>query len=287
MRLSKKIAAVALAAVMAVSMLTACGGTDAPSSSSPGSSSSSSSGSSSSSSTSTGSSSSTSSSSNSSSDTSSNSSSSGSENTEETITYEKSRTAKFYQRFGTSYTVNVELENTAEGEKHTAKILYSTNGNRIYEQITSPDNGKEKTRIILADRMQKKGWFVTPAEQKESKGKYCTVDLDAALQGNQSLVEVKPIEGIKFTQETNGAYYIEKQTYEQTVQQDSAKVVVTYCYEGNSIVPKYACMEYFENGKQMVMNRMEYNSVEFQANEHYMDFESILGQCVDITDQLN
>lgn len=54
-------------------------------------------------------------------------------------------------------------------------------------------------------------------------------------------------------------------------------------------MPKYACMEIIENGKQMVMNRMEYNSVEFQTNEHYMDFESILGQCVcvDITDQLN
>lgn len=131
MRLSKKIAAVALAAVMSVSLLTACGGTDAPSSSNPGSSSSSSSSSADSSSSS--------SSSSSSADSSSNSGST--EDKEENVDYKNSRTAKFYQKLGTSYILGVKLDAVGNGESATGDMLVVTNGSRIYQQATTRSNG--------------------------------------------------------------------------------------------------------------------------------------------------
>ncbi len=132
MRLSKKIAAVALAAVMAVSMLTACGDNDAPSSSNPGSSSSSSSSSSADSSSSSGS----------ASDSSSSSSSSGSSSNsstgdkEENVAYKDSRTGRFYQKLGTSYTLGMKMDFTANGESGTADMLNVTSGGRSYQQAT-------------------------------------------------------------------------------------------------------------------------------------------------------
>lgn len=280
MRLSKKIAAVALAAVMSVSMLTACGGTDAPSSSNPGSSSSSSSSSSSADSSSSSGSASDSSSSSSSSGSSSNS---GTEDKEENVAYKDSRTGGFYQKLGTSYTMGLKTFSSADDGSLTAEGLISTNGNRVYEEFTGLNDGKKETQIVLIDMAKRKGWYITPEKgMKDGKlGYYQVMDLSNRPEDSQTML--KPIAGIKFTKETKGNYYVESQTVEQVTEQQAIKLSMAYYYEGNSSIPKYAEQELSVNGEKQT-TRVELTSVEYNAKAKYMDFESILKQYINVYD---
>lgn len=278
MRLSKKIAAVALAAVMAVSMLTACGGTDAPSSSNPGSSSGSSSSSSSSAD----------SSSNSTSDSSS-SSNSGTEDKEETVAYQNSRTAKFYQKLGTSYTMGAKLDFTMEGASGTADMLVVTNGSRTYQQVTTQSGGSTVTQTVLAELTKQKVWVLLPDESVKEQGKlgYCySSRIIGSAAGGDISDKVTPIDGLEFTQETKGNYYIETQTYEITTEDGTVKMVISYCYEGNSSTPKYTETKEYLGGKEVAMSRMTFTSIERKVDAKYLDFEPILKQYIDITDQM-
>ena len=279
MRLSKKIAAVALAAVMSVSLLTACGGTDAPSSSNPGSSSSSSSSSSADSSSSSGS----TSDSSSSSSSSGSSSNSSTEDKEENVAYKNSRTARFYQKLGTSYTMGLKIFGSEDDGNLTAEGLISINGNRVYEEFTGLSDGKKETQIVLIDLAKRKGWYITPEKGlKDGKlGYYQVMDLSNRPEDSQNAL--KPIEGIKFTKETKGNYYIESQTVEQVTEQQTVKLSMAYYYEGNSSIPKYAEQELSVNGKKQTI-RVELTSVEYNAKAKYMDFESILEQYVNVYD---
>ena len=278
MRLSKKIAAVAWAAVMAVSMLTACGGTDAPSSSSPSSSSPSSSSSGSGSS-------SADSSSNSTSDSGS-SSNSGTDDKEENVAYQNSRTGRFYQKLGTNYTMGLKMDVTTDGVNQTGTVLISTNGNRVYEEIAErSDDGDTEHMIILADRATGQSWLLVPDESVKDQGKLGYYQI--LPKGDDQTGEdttVKPIEGIKFTQKTEGNYYIETQTYEVPAGDDTVKMTMAYYFVRNSDTPKFVVVNESVNGKALVSMRMEFTSVEYQANKKYMDFEALLKQYVNISD---
>ena len=279
MRLSKKIAAVALAAVMAVSMLTACGGTDAPSSSSPSSSSPSSSSSGSGSSGS-------GSSSNSTSDSSS-SSNSGTDDKEENVAYQNSRTGRFYRKLGTSYTLGLKMDATTDGVNQTATMLISTNGNRVYEEIAGrSDDGDVENAIVLIDQAKRQSWVLIPDESVKDQGKlgyYRVLEMGDSQPGEGSTV--KPIEGIKFTQKTEGNYYIETQTYEVPAGDGTAKMTMAYYFVRNSDTPKFVVVDESVDGKALVSMRMEFTSVEYQANKKYMDFESLLKQYVNISEK--
>lgn len=288
MRLSKKIAAVALAAVMSVSLLTACGGTDAPSSSNPGSSSSSSSSSadSSSSSSSSGS----ASDSSSSSSGSGSSSNSGTEDKEENIAYKNSRTARFYQKLGTSYTLGSKLDITANNKSETVDMLVVTNGSRTYQQATTRSNGATESQTVLVDLTKQKGWALIPDERVKDQGKlgYCySATISGTSIGGGIPGNVMPIEGLKFKQETKGNYYIETQTYELPTEEGKLKMVIAYYYEGNSITPKYTEVKEYLNGEELVTMRMTFTRIEYKADAKYLDFETILNQYIDITDQIN
>lgn len=283
MRLSKKIAAVALAAVMAVSMLTACGGTGGPSSS----------GSSSAGSNSSSNSSSTSGSSKpeaSSPDGSSNgSSNSGTEDKEETVAYKNSRTARFYQKLGTSYTMGAKLDFTMEGASGTADMLVVTNGSRTYQQVTTQSGGSTVTQTVLAELTKQKVWVLLPDESVKEQGKlgYCySSRIIGSAAGGDISDKVTPIDGLEFTQETKGNYYIETQTYEITTEDRTVKMVISYCYEGNSSTPKYTETKEYLGGKEVAMSRMTFTSIERKVDAKYLDFEPILKQYIDITDQM-
>ena len=279
MRLSKKIAAVALAAVMSVSMLTACGGTDAPSSSNPGSSSSSSSSSSADSSAS---------SSGSTSDSSS-SNSGSTEDKEENVAYKNSRTAKFYQKLGTSYTLGAKLDAVGNGQSATADMLVVTNGSRTYQQATIRSNGATESQTVLVDLTKQKGWVLLPDERVKDQGKlgYCySATISGTSIGGGIPGNVMPIEGLKFKQETKGNYYIETQTYELPTEEGKLKMVIAYYYEGNSITPKYTEVKEYLNGEELVTMRMTFTRIEYKADAKYLDFETILKQYIDKTDQI-
>ena len=278
MRLSKKIAAVALAAVMSVSLLTACGGTDAPSSSNPGSSSNSSSSSADSNS-----------SSGSASDSSSASSSSGSssnsstEDKEENVAYKDSRTGRFYQKLGTSYTLGMKMDFTTNDESGTADMLNVTSGGRSYQQATIQSNGStESQMILLIDKTKQKIWTLIPKEDENTKeqGKlgYC-------YSGGVSN-EVVPVNGLKFKKETKGNYYIETQSYPVPAHDGKGEIVIAFYYEGNSSEPKYVDVKESLGSEESLTGRITFTRIEYKADAKYLDFETILNQYVDITDKM-
>ena len=262
MRLSKKIAAVALAAVMAVSMLTACGSTGGPSSSGPSSSGPSSSGPE------------TSGPSSGSPETSS--PGTGSEGKNETIAYEKSRTAKFYQKLGTgNYTMNetVQIEAYVQGTKvkMTIDALVSTDGKRAYIKQTLRMAGmKDQTQIGLVDLTTKKGWMLINYPRPDADGKLGSYTVETVKGDLQEAVSpVAPVEGLAFKQETKGDYYIETQASEMEA--------ISFVYKGNSSVPEYAeIKQYNADGAETTPARVEYSSFKPQADANLLDFEKIL-----------
>jgi hypothetical protein len=289
MRLSKKIAAVALAAVMSVSVLTACGGTDAPSSSRPSSSSSSSSsGADSSSSSSSSGSSSDSSSSSSGSGSSSNS---GTEDKEENIAYKNSRTARFYQKLGTSHTLGAKLDVTADGESRTVDMLVMTDGSRSYQQAAVHSNGRTESQTLLVDITKQKIWYLIPYDDEivKEQGKlgYCYSVTNSGSSTDGGVPnEVMPVNGLKFKQETKGNYYIETQSYAVPADDGKGKMVISYCYEGNSSVPKYVDIKESLGSEGTITIRMTFTRIEYKVDAKYLDFETILKQYIDTTNQI-
>ena len=287
MRLSKKIAAVALAAVMSVSLLTACGGTDAPSSSNPGSSSSSSSADSSSNSSSSGS----ASDSNSSSSSSGSSSNSSTEDKEENVAYKDSRTARFYQKLGTSHTLGAKLDVTSDDVNVTADMLVVTSGGRSYQQITFQSNGSGGNQTLLIDQTKQKIWYLIPGEDENTKeqGKlgYCySATISGSSTDGSVSNKVMPVNGLKFKQETKGNYYIETQSYPVPAHDGKGEMVIAYYYEGNSSVPKYVDVKESLGSEGIITIRMTFTRIEYKADAKYLDFETILNQYVDITDKM-
>lgn len=281
MRLSKKIAAVALAAVMSVSLLTACGDNDAPSSSNPGSSSGSSSSSADSSSSSGSASDSSSSNSSSSNSSSGSSSNSSTEDKEETVAYKDSRTGRFYQKLGTSYTLGMKMDFTANDESGTVDMLNVTSGGRSYQQATIQSKGStESQMILLIDKTKQKIWTLIPNEELKEQGK-----LGCYYSGGVSN-EVVPVEGLKFKKETKGNYYIETQSYPVPAHDGKGEIVMAFYYEGNSSEPKYVDVKESLGSEESLTGHMTFTRIEYTANAKYLDFETILNQYVDITDKM-
>lgn len=289
MRLSKKIAAVALAAVMSVSVLTACGGTDAPSSSRPSSSSSSSSSGadSSSSSSSSGS----ASDSSSSSSGSGSSSSSGTEDKEENVAYKNSRTAKFYQKLGTNYTLGSKLDITANNKSETVDMLVVTNGSRTYQQATAQSKGSTESQIVLTDLTKQKKWNLASVEDDITKeqgklGYYYSAPISGTSTGGGVPGNVMPIEGLKFKQETKGDYYIESQSYAASSNGEKVEIFIAYYFKGNDSAPEYVDVKESLGSKGTATIRVTFTRIEYKADAKYLDFETILKQYIDVTDKM-
>jgi len=176
---------------------------------------------------------------------------------------------------------------TEEGANETANILISTNGNRAYEKVTELSNdGDVENAIVLIDQAKRQGWLLVPDESLKEDGKlgyYRAVDVSGIQIENKFVI--KPADGIKFTQKTKGNYYIETQTFEQTVEEQTIKMVMSYCYVGNDSVPKYVEVKVSSGGKEATTH-MEITSIEYKANTKYLDFETILKQYVNISDML-
>lgn len=160
MRLSKRIAAVALAAVMAVSMLTACGGGGGGSN-----------GGSSSSGSNNGSSSSSSASSGSSSGSSSSSSSSGTTTDEGTTTLSKSRTGIIVNNVLKNRQVCIVLVNDEydKDNKTYPRQTRALRGKSIYQK-TANESGDTVFSELINDGETNKGYYVSYPESAEYQG---------------------------------------------------------------------------------------------------------------------
>lgn len=181
-----------------------------------------------------------------------------------------------------------KVDFTAEGESETADILISTNGNRAYEKIMELSNdGNLENAIILIDQAKRQGWLLVPDEELKKDGKlgYCkAVDVSGVQIENKFVI--KPTDGIEFTQKTEGNYYIESQAYELPTDDGTVKVTMNYYYLRNSETPKFMVVENSLDGEAILSMRVEFTSIEYQANTQYLDFESILKQYVDVSSML-
>ena len=179
-----------------------------------------------------------------------------------------------------------KLDVTADGESGTIDMLVVTNGSRTYQQATTRSDGGQ---IVLADLTKQKGWVLLPDDDLKEQGKlgYCySKTLSGTTTGGGVPGNVMPIEGLKFKQETKGNYYIETQSYTAPSDDGTVEIVIAYCYEGNSSVPKYTDVKEYLNGEELVTIRVTFTRIEYTADAKYLDFETILKQYIDITDQI-
>ena len=186
--------------------------------------------------------------------------------------------------------MGAKLDFTMEGASGTADMLVVTNGSRTYQQVTTQSGGSTVTQTVLAELTKQKVWVLLPDESVKEQGKlgYCySSRIIGSAAGGDISDKVTPIDGLEFTQETKGNYYIETQTYEITTEDGTVKMVISYCYEGNSSTPKYTETKEYLGGKEVAMSRMTFTSIERKVDAKYLDFEPILKQYIDVTDKIN
>jgi hypothetical protein len=185
--------------------------------------------------------------------------------------------------------LGAKLDAVGNGQSATADMLVVTNGSRTYQQATIRSNGATESQTVLVDLTKQKGWVLLPDERVKDQGKlgYCySATISGTSIGGGIPGNVMPIEGLKFKQETKGNYYIETQTYELPTEEGKLKMVIAYYYEGNSITPKYTEVKEYLNGEELVTMRMTFTRIEYKADAKYLDFETILKQYIDKTDQI-
>ena len=177
------------------------------------------------------------------------------------------------KKLGTgNYTMNETLKFEPIGESMTGDMLVSTDGSRVYVDLTTRTQGMEASQIVLLDLKTQKGWYITPYKKPSADGKlgeYTVRNIKGKLQDQIS--PVAPVEGREFKQEWKGNDYTETQTTKATV--------ISFVYKGNSSVPEYAELkEYNEDGVETLKVRVEYSNFKPQVDAKYLDFETILAK---------
>ena len=179
--------------------------------------------------------------------------------------------------------MNETLKFEPIGESMTGDMLVSTDGSRVYVDLTTRTQGMEASQIVLLDLKTQKGWYITPYKKPSADGKlgeYTVRNIKGKLQDQIS--PVAPVEGREFKQEMKGDYYIETQTMNDSGLTD----VYSFVYKGNSSVPEYAELkEYNEDGVETLKVRVEYSNFKPQVVAEYLDFETILKLYIDVTDK--
>jgi len=174
----------------------------------------------------------------------------------------KEYTAKYKANFGDFSEETGNFETT---------ILTSTDGTRTYSKSDSTILGLSMRQIKLEDENAKKQWVIDLDD-----GTYTEEALDDS---GDATDDIEPIEGWgmkKGTYTVNGvSYYAESQSY--AVVEDGVRMTMTviYCFNGNT--PKYM-LAVASDGDSTAMEvmRFEFKSFTTKANASLLDFESIL-----------
>lgn len=186
--------------------------------------------------------------------------------------YAGSRTAKTLgaKEYTAEYKANFGDFGEETGNFDTT-ILTSTDGNRTYSKSDAMLLGFSYSEIRLEDESVKKQWIIDPED-----GTYTEEALDSSDDAED---DIEPIDGLgmkKGTYTVNGvSYYAESQSY-ATVE-DGVRVTMTviYCFDGNT--PKYIiCVASDGDSTAMEVMRFEFKSFTTKANASLLDFESIL-----------
>lgn len=181
------------------------------------------------------------------------------------------------------------MDITTNEESGTADMLIVTNGSRIYQQATVQRKDGTESQTVLTDMTKQKAWALIPDEDLKEQGKlgYCYsapisgTSTDGSIPG-----DVMPVEDLKFKQETKGNYYIESQSYSVSTNEGLAEYAIAYYFEGNDSAPKYVDVKESFGIDGFMTIRMTFTRIEYKADAKYLDFETILKQYIDITDQM-
>lgn len=186
--------------------------------------------------------------------------------------YAGSRTAKTLgsKEYTAEYKANFGDFGEETGNFETT-ILISTDGTRTYSKSDAMLLGLSYSEIRLEDESVKKQWVIDPED-----GTYTEKALDST---DDATDDIEPIEGRgmkKGTYTVNGvSYYAESQSY--TTVEDGVRMTMTviYCFNGNT--PKYM-LAVASDGDSTAMEvmRFEFKSFTTKANASLLDFESIL-----------
>ena len=106
--------------------------------------------------------------------------------------------------------MNETLKFEPIGESMTGDMLVSTDGSRVYVDLTTRTQGMEASQIVLLDLKTQKGWYITPYKKPSADGKlgeYTVRNIKGKLQDQIS--PVAPVEGREFKQEWKGNDYTE------------------------------------------------------------------------------
>lgn len=186
--------------------------------------------------------------------------------------YAGSRTAKTLgsKEYTAEYKANFG-DFTEETGNFETMIFISTDGTRTYSKSDSTILGLSMRQITLEDESVKKQWVIDLDD-----GTYTEEALDDS---GDATDDIKPIEGRgmkKGTYTVNGvSYYAESQSY--TTVEDGVRMTMTviYCFNGNT--PKYM-LAVASDGDSTAMEvmRFEFKSFTTKADASLLDFESIL-----------
>lgn len=160
---------------------------------------------------------------------------------------------------------------TEETGNFETMILISTDGTRTYSKSDAMLLGFSYSEIRLEDESVKKQWVIDPED-----GTYTEEALDST---DDATDDIEPIEGMgmkKGTYTVNGvSYYAESQSY--AVVEDGVRMTMTviYCFNGNT--PKYM-IGVISDGDSTAMEamRFEFKNFTTKADSSLLDFESIL-----------
>lgn len=181
------------------------------------------------------------------------------------------------------------------GEADTdGQIVLSTNGIRSYVEINSPQLGEEfgsrsitgVISLVNNSLVNPQAWTAMTMNDPDlaavnKKGIYSEVELDDAIesdnQRNELVESLQPVEGVEFSWENRGVYYIESQTIDYG---DGRKLVYTYAYRGGDQVPAYADLQKMINGQIVARSYLKFATLKFEADAGLMDFDNVLSNYI-------
>lgn len=192
--------------------------------------------------------------------------------------YASSKTAKFFSTKEYTMEAVTQFNDRDETGHFKSASLISTDGNRTYNKSKASMFGFEENEIDLTDKSTKQEWIIDLDD-----GTYSEKKLENT---NNATGDLEPIYGQKMKKGTytvNGvSYEAESQSYTETTDGIPVTITMIYCYSGNTL--KYmigvGSASYDEAGQHVdyaeETMRVEITKYEAKANASLLDFESIL-----------
>lgn len=227
------------------------------------------------------------------------------------VKYKDSYTKKFLDKLSNAreYTISFNAVNGDDSDNYQSGMNFTTDGvssfTEIFGKVAEDELGAEDVAFLVKKGLlAPQAWEVISMDDDELEeegidsdrydGIYGKIEIEEAIDADMMrdvLVEnLRPVEGVDFTYgEDSGEYY-----ELQTVNDGAGKVEYLYAYKTNRSgqqVLAGAAVIYEENDRVVEGTVVEFNTLEFEATQKWLDFDNILQKYYNInlddTDSLN